>query len=110
MITDLHTLAEWFSQRTLLDAAEAVFVALSIAGQHFISDRDKKGFYFWGVGNVIAVVMFGVLGRWMTALLYVYFLWKCVTGIAKWSQLQANDGHPVLPREGTLKTLGGLIT
>jgi nicotinamide riboside transporter PnuC len=78
----------WLATRTAVDLAEAVFVGFSVVGQHFISERDKAGFYYWGVGNVVAIGTFAYTGRWLTAGLYVYFLVKCVTGLRSWHRLQ----------------------
>jgi nicotinamide riboside transporter PnuC len=83
-------LREWLLQRTWVDVAEAVFVLMSIVGQHFISEQNKAGFYYWGAGNIVAIGMFAFTGRWLTACLYLHFLWKCRTGVSKWSQLQAS--------------------
>jgi len=83
----LDLVLDWMAQRTMLEAFEAVFVVLSMIGQHFNSEQNKVGFYYWGAGNVIAIGVFVVSGRWLTAALYCYFLWKCITGVIRWSAI-----------------------
>ena len=62
---------------------------MSVIGQHHISQRRVQGFYFWIVGNVAALILFMALGRWMTCMLYVYFLYKSVQGVIVWRRLDA---------------------
>ena len=82
---------EWISNAGWVEAAEAFFVGMSIVGQHFIARRQAQGFYFWIVGNVVALALFASLGRWMTVALYAYFLWKAIEGIRVWRVLDAGS-------------------
>jgi nicotinamide riboside transporter PnuC len=89
----LDSAASWLLLRTWVEVAEAVFVVLSIVGQHYNSERNKVGFYYWGSGNAIAIVLFIAIGRWLTAMLYTYFLWKCITGVRRWTQIENEQDH-----------------
>ncbi len=87
---------DWIGSISWIDAAEFFFVTMSVVGQHFISQRNPRGFAYWIAGNVAALIMFVALGRWMTVLLYCYFLWMCFKGLATWRKLDARsneDGH-----------------
>lgn len=86
-----QALAGWLAGAGWIDAAEAFFVTMSIVGQHFIARRQARGFYFWIAGNLVALVLFSSLGRWMTVALYVYFLWKSIEGIRVWRMLEGGD-------------------
>lgn len=90
--------AQWLASRTWLDVAEMYFVLMSVIGQHFISHRQRKGFYFWLAGNVVAVVIWTMSQRYPTALLYCYFTYKCLTGVRNWGELDArSDGARRVP-------------
>ncbi len=80
----------WVESMTWVDVMEFFFVTMSMVGQHYISQRNPRGFGFWIAGNVAALVMFVALGRWMTTLLYVYFLYMCFKGLVTWRKLDAN--------------------
>lgn len=84
----------WFAV-TPVNLLEAAFVILSIIGNEFIVRRDRRGFHFWLAGNVIAVVMSISLGRWMSAMLYAYFIVKTIQGSARWRELEQ---QPVVPQ------------
>lgn len=83
----ITVIGSWFSRQTWQDAAEAVFVGMSVVGQHYISQRRSAGFWFWLFGNVVALFLFASLGRWPTVGLYAYFTWKCISGIRTWKTL-----------------------
>ena len=87
----LQHAVDWLLSRTWVDYAELYFVLMSVVGQHFIAQRRRTGFYFWFPGNVVAVVVYTSLGRYPTALLYLYFTYNCVTGNMKWRRLE--QGH-----------------
>jgi nicotinamide mononucleotide transporter len=102
LMTDLATwltsailaLQEWVAATTWVDATEFFFVTMSVVGQHFISQRNPRGFAFWIAGNVAALVMFCALQRWMTTMLYLYFLFMCFKGLTTWRKLDAGtDAH-----------------
>lgn len=76
------------SEMTWQDGAEAIFVGMSVVGQHYISQRRSVGFWFWLFGNVVALFLFASLGRWPTVGLYLYFTWKCISGIRTWKSLE----------------------
>ncbi len=84
----LQSTLAWASTLKWIDAVEAVFVSLSMIGQHFNAKRDARGFHFWIVSNVGALVMFASLGRWMTCVLYLYYTYKCWEGIRTWKTLE----------------------
>lgn len=71
------------------DGLEVFFVLMSIVGQHHISQRRVAGFYFWIVGNVAALFLFFAIERWVTCLLYVYFLYKSFQGVRVWRALDS---------------------
>ncbi len=79
-------MAQWWESLTLINFAELAFALLSVLGQHFNSNRDKRGFVFWVVGNLLACAMFGYQGRWVMAALYAYFLLQSVRGFALWAR------------------------
>lgn len=87
----------WVGALNWIDVTEFFFVAMSIIGQHFISQRNPRGFGFWIVGNVAALFMFVALGRWMTAVLYIYFLYMCFKGLVTWRRLDASASETSKP-------------
>lgn len=86
---------------TVLDVMEFFFVSMSVVGQSYISKRDIKGFYFWVAGNLVALVVFATIQRWMTFCLYGYFTWMSMRGIKTWRQLD-QEKHVQLQEELTL--------
>jgi nicotinamide riboside transporter PnuC len=103
--------AEWLASRTWIDWGEIFFIVMSVIGQHFISARNSKGFVFWLAGNLVAIPVFAFAGRVPTALLYCYFLYKCVSGILTWRRLERGDAGqvaaPVIPELATASPLAG---
>ncbi|MEO8136732.1 MAG: nicotinamide mononucleotide transporter [Betaproteobacteria bacterium] len=89
----------WFAV-TPTNVLEALFVTFSIIGQEFIVRRDRRGFRFFIVGNVIAIVMFLALGRWMSCVLYVYFIVKSVQGSANWRNLEQQASQVISHASG----------
>lgn len=83
----------WLQTRTWVDYGELFFVLMSIVGQHYIAARKLKGFYFWLAGNIVAVLVWTIVGRIPTALLYCYFTYKCVTGVRTWRKLEEPAVH-----------------
>ena len=77
-----------FTQANLL---EFFFVGLSVIGQEFIVRRNRRGFFFFIAGNLVAVVMFSIMGRWMSVLLYLYFIAKSMQAIRHWRVLEDED-------------------
>jgi nicotinamide riboside transporter PnuC len=88
----------WLAGRTLLDWAEIFFVVMSIIGQHYNSARRRVGFWFWLAGNVTAVPVWVLAGRYPTALLYVYFSYKCIVGLVVWRRLDDGENVPACER------------
>ena len=80
-------LAGWIGRLGWMELVEASFVALSIAGQHFNVRQDIRGFYFWALSNLGAIVLFGFLRRWMAVALYVYQFMMCLEGIRRWRRI-----------------------
>lgn len=91
MELSLAGLGAYLATLSWLDALEAFFVAMSVIGQHFISQRDERGFIFWIASNIAALVFFAALGRWMTFTLYLYFLCMCVKGFVTWRQIRESE-------------------
>ncbi|MEJ8837690.1 nicotinamide mononucleotide transporter [Ramlibacter sp. AN1133] len=79
----------WYQKVTWVDVGELLFVLMSIIGQEYIARRNKAGFGFWLVGNVVAVFVFGSSGRLVSACLYAYFAFKSFAGLRHWGRLDA---------------------
>jgi nicotinamide riboside transporter PnuC len=75
----------------LADVTELIFVGLSVVGQHFISNRDRRGFYFWIMANLMAIVLFVGLQRYPTVVLYTYFLYASSMGLVRWRRAEITD-------------------
>lgn len=80
--------AAWALALRWVDVAELFFVGMSVIGQHFNSARKIRGFYFWLIGNVVAVWVFYATGRPTTMVLYIYYTVQCVKGIVAWRKLE----------------------
>lgn len=76
---------------SLTAVLEVIVVILSIAGQEYISRRNRKGFAFWLVGNLCGIAMFVLMGHPAMAALYSYYFVKCVQGLRHWSKLDEID-------------------
>lgn len=83
---------------SLVNLLDGVFVVLSIIGQEFISRRKSKGFYFWIASNICGLVLFAIGNRPLMMLLYVYFLVRCIQGLATWRHLESKESQA--PRLG----------
>ena len=71
-----------------------------VIGQHHIAKRQVKGFYFWIAGNLAALVLFVSIGRWVTAVLYVYFLVMSLRGVRLWKALDHTPPVRVVQARG----------
>lgn len=101
LATSMHdAFWRWWMDADWKDGLEAFFVLMSVIGQHFIAQRKVAGFFFWIVGNVAALILFAALGRWLTCLLYVYFLLASLHGVKTWKVLDAAalDAQPLKGR------------
>ena len=65
-----------------------VFTMLSIVGNEYIKRRNKQGYWFWLVANVIGIIMFAGQKQWWLVLLYGYYGISCVQGIRHWARLE----------------------
>jgi nicotinamide mononucleotide transporter len=74
---------------TFLGVLNAAFTALSIVGNEFIKRRNRRGYWFWLVGNALGLTLFVVQRQWITAALYVYFTVSCVQGLRFWTKVEA---------------------
>jgi len=95
-----ESVASWWLNAGWEEALEAFFVAMSVIGQHHIAKRQVKGFYFWIAGNLAALVLFVSIGRWVTAVLYVYFLVMSLRGVRLWKALDHTPPVRVVQARG----------
>jgi len=54
-----------------MHALNISFVLLSVLGNEFIRRRDRRGWWLWLPGNLIAVAFFALQREWWTTALYV---------------------------------------
>ncbi len=73
---------------TAIGVLNAAFTALAIVGNEFIKRRNRRGYWFWLVGNALGLALFILQQQWITAALYVYFIVSCVQGLWFWSQAE----------------------
>ena len=71
-----------------MNVLNIAFTSLSIVGNEFIKRRNRVGYWFWLVGNVIGGVMFAMQQQWLLVMLYGYFAISCVQGLINWNKLQ----------------------
>ena len=76
---------------TWVEGLEFVLLTMSVLGQHFVANRDKRGFYFWFVANLAGLIVMVVLQRWIMLCLYLYFLYSCCIGLIRWSAIEKQE-------------------
>ena len=82
----------------MLEALNIIFVILSIIGNEFVRRRDRRGWWAWLPGNLLAVTFFSLRHEWWTALLYGYFSCTSWLALRDWRRLeQRNDSSAVSP-------------
>ena len=77
---------------TIITALDVAFTALSIVGNEFIKRRNRRGYWFWLIGNSLGLTAFVLQHQWITALLYVYFTVSCVQGLRHWARAEVVPG------------------
>jgi len=73
------------------EALEGFFLLMVVVGQHYVSKRDKRGFYFWMLSNFIAVFVMAALQRWIMVTLYVYLFYASFAGVVRWSVMERDE-------------------
>ena len=73
---------------TIITTLNVAFTTFSIVGNEFIKRRDRRGYWFWLVGNSLGLTAFIMQHQWITALLYVYFTVSCVQGLRHWARAE----------------------
>lgn len=77
---------------SIITALDIAFTTLSIVGNEFIKRRNRRGYWFWLVGNSLGLALFVMQHQWITALLYVYFTVSCVQGLRHWARAEVVPG------------------
>jgi len=72
----------------VVTALNVALTGLSIVGNAFIKRRNRRGYWFWLLGNALGLTMFMLLGQWITVALYGDFTASCVQGLAHWGRLE----------------------
>ena len=75
----------------VMHALNISFVLLSVLGNEFIRRRDRRGWWLWLPGNVVAVAFFALQREWWTTALYVYFSCAAVLAIRDWRRKESRD-------------------
>ena len=73
---------------TIITTLNVAFTTFSIVGNEFIKRRNRRGYWFWLVGNSLGLTAFIMQHQWITALLYVYFTVSCVQGLRHWARAE----------------------
>jgi nicotinamide riboside transporter PnuC len=76
---------------TIITTLDVAFTTLSTVGNEFIKRRNRRGYWFWLVGNSLGLTAF-IMQHQCTALLYVYFTVSCVQGLRHWARAEAVPG------------------
>lgn len=63
---------------------DALSVALFLTAQYMMSRKIVENWWFWIVGNVIAIGLYLYKGLIPTAILYTIFIVLCVIGLYEW--------------------------
>lgn len=72
----------------MMHVLNLTFVLLSIVGNEFVRRRDRRGWWIWLPGNLIATLFFSLQREWWTALLYAYFCCTSWLALQDWRRLE----------------------
>ena len=75
----------------VMHALNIAFVLLSVLGNEFIRRRDRRGWWLWLPGNLIAIAFFALQREWWTTALYAYFSCAAVLAIRDWRRKDSRD-------------------
>lgn len=65
-----------------------IAMLLSIVGQYAISNRRRTGFIYWGISNLLWILI-NILSHWNSAQVCMYLIFT-VLNIYGWDQWQKN--------------------
>lgn len=69
-----------------IDYVDSVLTATFLIGMWLMARRKLESWYFWIIGNVMAIGLFAVKGLAITSVQYIVFLVLAVIGFVKWKR------------------------
>lgn len=66
---------------------DSMILSLSVAAQLLLMNRKYESWWFWLSVNTLSVLLFSVLGLWITASLYTAFWINAIIALVRWRRL-----------------------
>jgi nicotinamide mononucleotide transporter len=81
----LYWLLRRFTPSTV-PLADGLTVALFLSAQFMMSRKVIENWWFWIIGDALAIGLYIYKDLWLTAVLYAIFLAMCVAGLVEWKK------------------------
>ena len=81
----LYWLLKRFTPSTV-PLADGVTVALFLTAQFMMSKKIVENWWFWIVGDVLAIGLYIYKHLYLTSILYTVFLAMCIAGLVEWQR------------------------
>lgn len=83
----LGTLGFWWAFKGTDDPApfwDALITSASLVGEYLLCLKLTEGWFVYFASDLVALVLFALLGQWITFATYLCFTFLCAMGIREW--------------------------
>jgi nicotinamide mononucleotide transporter len=85
--------------RSIQDVApfwDALTTVMSLVAQYLLTKKIMENWYVWISVDVIYILLYGYKNLYLTAFLYLIFLFMCIRGVVEWKQIQSGSKKEVV--------------
>ena len=65
---------------------EVLFATTCVLGAYFVKDKNRIGWLFWDIGNVLGITIFILKGMYIMIIPYLVYSWINTTAYFKWGK------------------------